>query len=310
MSTYKNPCRALPLGQRRLLALCLACLMLIGHILPQRLSASPASDQPHYLVEGIIYAEGYEDENGATARITHLQLIDAVKRIERRSGQSYALVAYDDEYDAISITSVDVSFLPAADSGSDSLRYAAFATLIPYDSRIVEIDLLDVDGNWLDTAYVEPYLEEIVFFEATETAEGYQLSWEVEPNGEDDEEPISFDVMAVSEKSGEKIMLAYRTEQTSLDVPYDYLEPNDTFVFRLLAYDASTRLEELSPRFTTPQGKEERAADEAWFADGEKDSEGEATEKGGGMTIVIVLCGLLVVVAFGAGFFLRGRNAK
>ena len=65
---------------------------------------------------------------------------------------------------------------------------------------------------------------------------------------------LEYDVLTVSQDSGDSNVLAYRTGETSLFVPYDWLDPNDTISFVLKSNDSRKTLTAVSDEFVTPDG--------------------------------------------------------
>ena len=293
---------ALGLWHTCLVAFVLCSFVAIGFT-QHTLWASPIAEQEYFLIEGIIYAEGYSGIVGRTALITNVHVIDAPRQIEQRFASEYAITAENDISDIVARANVSVSFAPATDSGNEDPTYAAYAVLIPYDPAIEEFNLYNVKGELLDYYDLKPFLHSIDYFDVEETSTGYELSWDVLFDDVDDDFPgnmlVTYDVMAVSRANGEKNVLAYRSEEAYLEVPYEYLEPNDTFVFRLLAYDGAIRLEALSDEYTTPDGSAEAAQDDEWFErssdSSESTNEGESTNM---MIWIIVPVALLAVAGF------------
>ena len=290
----------LGLWHKNFVAALLLCSFVAIGFTQHVLWASPLAEQEFFLVEGIVYADGYTGVTGRTALITNVQVIDAPRQIEQRFASEYAVTAENDIGDIVAIANISVSFAPATDSGNDAPTYAAYAVLIPYDPAIEEFNLYNSKGEWLDYYELKPFLHSIDYFDIEETDTGYALSWDVLLEEVDDDflgdMLVTYDVMAV-QVSGEKNVLAYRSEEQSLTVPYEHLDPNDTIVFRLLAYDGAIRLEELSDEYTTPDGAADAAQDEEWYEKNGDSSEEES--KGTNMMVwIIVPIALLAVAGF------------
>ena len=108
---------------------------------------------------------------------------------------------------------------------------------------------------------------------------------------------IEYDVLTVSRESGDSNVLAYRTGETTLFVPYDWLDPNDTVVFILKSNDSRKTLTAVSGEFYTPDGEEKIIADndEEWI-DFKPDNSGNSFWLYIALAIAVIIIVALVVV--------------
>lgn len=226
----------------RLTTMVLSALLLCGT------TAFAAEGEKYYMIEGTVYAQGDQ------AVIDRVEIVDGISTVVYGGRNDYALCGYDSEYNLIGIVNLDVRFEGISDGGGQPAEYAAFVALMPYDERIVELEVLDVSGMVLGFAFVYPKQSEILFFDVEETDSGFELQWNTEVYDDKYANDVDYDVMAVSQISGEKIMLAYRIKEKSLTIPYEWLDPNDTIVFMLVSNDSGSTITETSGEYDTPDG--------------------------------------------------------
>ncbi|MGD9560378.1 MAG: hypothetical protein AB7V55_07220, partial [Oscillospiraceae bacterium] len=222
------------------MAVALAAVLLAVLLAPAARVAAAQADE-YYMVEGIIYAEGYSAENGDAAQILRVQVVDAAQRVEQSGAEDYALVAFDEVGGIVSSVNPAVSFAPPADGGGEPAAYAVFTALLPTNEAIVGFDIITADGQLLASYFLEPMLLDIAWFDVEELEDGYQCSWDVLLSDDYDGRAITFDLLAVSLASGETNMLAYQITDTEIWVPHSYLYPNDHVTFRLMGYDGTAR---------------------------------------------------------------------
>lgn len=239
---------------RRVFRLISILMFTIAFILVPCFSASAAGEE-YYLVSGRIYNDG-------SGEIDRVDRVDGITSVRTQAGEEYALFACNEDGHEIYMTPIAVNFELDPRAGGGYSEYSEFAALIPYDSRITSFILYNDLFYELDAAYTDEGAQmEIAYFTAEETDGGYMLRWSVELYDEDDSYLIEYDVIAMSRSTGESNVLAYRTQDTSLFVPYDWLEPNDTVVFMLKSNDSRTTLTEVSGVFDTPDGEERTIGD-------------------------------------------------
>ena len=227
----------------RLAAMVLSALLLCGT------TAFAAEGGKYYMIEGTVYAHGDQ------ADIDRIEIVDGVSSVVYGGRNEYALCGYDLEYNLIGIVNLDVRFEGISDGGGEPAEYAAFVALMPYDERIVALAVVDASDMLLGYASVTPKQLLISFFDVEETDSGFELQWNTEVYDDKYANDVDYDVMAVSQISGEKIMLAYRIKENSLTIPYEWLDPNDTIVFMLVSNDSGSTITETSGEYDTPDGE-------------------------------------------------------
>jgi hypothetical protein len=257
-----------------------------------------AAEGKYYMVDGRVYADG-------SAEIARVDVAEGVFVVQTLEPGEYALAGLNADYYGISLTPLAVSFEPAADAGGGRSEYAEFFGLIPYDEEIVAFAVVNGEADVLAIAdiAVESAQSEIAWFDVAETDGGYDLVWEVLLADDGGADRLEYDVMAVSQDSGESNMLAYRTRETSLFVPFDWLEPNDTVVFTLRSNDSRTTLSASSEIFFTPDGKAKIVSDDEEWLD---------PEPGGAPTLYMALGAAVLILAAAAAVFVirRGKARK
>lgn len=214
------------------------------------LSALPASAsiREYFMIEGYIGING-------TAQISRIGLIEYENVMELEREGDYSLVAlYQDEL--MYSVPINVSFdVVASDMPSQTIEYSDFVVYIPADIDVSYFFIVNSEEEIVgDYVAYTPYQYGIETFNVEETNTGYSLDWNVLCEQEY-RDLLSYDVVAYSENTGEKYMLAYRTKEVSLTVPFEWLEPNDTIYFKLLSNDTITTFSESSSNFQTPDGK-------------------------------------------------------
>lgn len=216
-----------------------------------------AAYNEYYLVDGRVYSDG-------SAEINRVDIVENVSAVTSPHGDadSYVLAAIDEDYEIIEMSVLSVNFELSADAGGEYSEYSEFSALISYDAEIYAFVIIDGDYEILAEAYIDEVVQsEILYFNVEEGDGSYNLEWEVELYDDEYAYLLEYDVMTVSKESGDINVLAYRTDETSLFVPYGWLEPNDTVVFTLKSNDARTTLTALSKEISTPYGAEKIVAD-------------------------------------------------
>ena len=211
----------------------------------------------YYMVDGRIYDE-------FSAIINRVEHVDNISSVKTKAGEEYLLKSYDIYDYEISSTVISVNFELGADAGGGISEYAEFCVLVPYDESIEYFILYNSGYYPIAEAYLfESVQYEIEYFiiDEDETDGGYNLEWSVDLYDYDSEYMLEYDVMTISQKTGESNVLAYRIKEKSLFVPYDWLEPNDTVVFILKSNDSRITLTETSSEYTTPDGEVKNIAD-------------------------------------------------
>ena len=223
-----------------------------------------AAENQYYLVEGYVTP-------GGGGEITRIELVDDVAAVEVTPGTDYAISLSGEEGVIIANYPFGVSFETAPDLPFAQLDEARFAVLVPYDGATDEFNLVNRAGKVISSAYAFAWQQEIISFDVEETDTGFTLRWEVYYEAPS---PLDFDVYAVSEITGEKNVLAYRTAERELTIPYDWLEPGDTVVFVLKSNDGSSTLTAESEAFNTPAGEaKDILDDEAWEGEWQYEAE-------------------------------------
>lgn len=216
--------------------------------------AASAAESKYYMVEGRI---GNADKPGFESVITRVGIIEYSGSVKSGTGQDYAIVAEDDYGNVLHAVALDVDFKSSSDVNAPQSAYSEFVALIPYDRDIEWFSLVDSDNFMLsDASPYWNYIDEIKYIKVEDTGDGFSVEWDITLFDEWDADYVDFDLIAVSRKTGEKNMLAYRTSEKRLDVPYDWLEPNDTIYFSLRCNGGWSTLFAESNEYTTPEGVE------------------------------------------------------
>jgi hypothetical protein len=130
--------------------------------------------------------------------------------------------------------------------GIGTVSEVPFSVLIPYNEAIVNFSLYDSSNMRLWDLEVDNAVD-VSGFSVTENEYGFNLSWS-------GAEGLTYDVTAISEISGLRSVLLFRSENTYIDIPFEWLEPNDTIIFELSAYSGNGTSITLSESFVTPDG--------------------------------------------------------
>lgn len=256
--------------------------------------ASPAfaAGNKYYMIEGRI------DEFGG--EITRVGTVEMNSTIKKSTNQEYAIAAVDRDGSECYTVGLDVSFKSSSDAGVPLSEYAEFIAMIPYDSNIEEFYLYDANYEYLDSLWLEGYIQtEISYFNVSETDTGFYMEWDVSLEDDSYADWLSFDIIAVSKNTGEKNILAYRISDRFLDIPHDWLDPNDEIVFVLESNDKVSTLSAESDTFHTLDG-ESKTISEDW-------SDNEDNGGDSGFLLPVIIGG---VAAAGAGtvIFVNARK--
>ncbi|MCL2495011.1 MAG: hypothetical protein FWE98_05070 [Oscillospiraceae bacterium] len=241
---------------KKLLTLTLALALVLSF--SPALFASAADNQHYFLVEGYVTPDG-------GGEIVRIELVDDILIVKSTPGTEYAISAINGGRgayrEAIANYPFGVSFETAPDLPFAQLDEARFAVLVPLVGVIFEFDLVDRAGRVISNAQVYAREGE-VSLDVRETEAGFELRWD---DNSADPSLLDFDVYALSEITGEKNVLAYRTQEWELFVPYEWLEPDDLVVFVLKCNDGTSTLTAESEAFYTPAGEaKDILDDEAW----------------------------------------------
>jgi hypothetical protein len=222
--------------------------------------AVSAEGDNYYAVSGIIYDDG----EGIIERV---EIVFDVEDSAQNGGSDYVIIAEDYDYNMISSKAFSVKFSGYPD-GIGEVSAVPFTVLIPYDDEIYNFSLRNSYEQILFGIVIDNNID-VSDFEVTENEDSFSLSW----SGAD---YLTYDVTAVSEESGQRTVLLFRSEETSLEVPFEWVEPNDTVVFELTAQNGNGTSVFYSDSFDTPEGEAAIIAD----ADGEDwDGNSDKAEK-------------------------------
>jgi len=230
-------------------------IILVMLILIPGISVSAANK--YYMVEGRIYFDGF-------AEINRIGIVEHEGMVKSGVGQDYAVSAVNVFDGALYTTAIDVNFKSSSDVNAPPAEYAEFSALIPYDEEIAGFYLFDSDYNMLDWGSPHNSVQiEIDYFNVKQTDYGFLMDWDVTLEDDSYAQYLNFGVVAVSQKTGERNVLAYRTAEKSLNVPNDWLDPNDDIIFILESNDKYSTLFYASDVFSTPDG-EAKTITEDW----------------------------------------------
>ena len=250
-----------------------------------------AQESEYYMIDGKIYRDG-------SAEINRIDRVDGISSVKTKAGETYALVAFDKYDREIDIVALSVNFELNADMGGGFSEYSEFCALIPYNDKIVSFILFGSRYEILAEAYLDESVQvEIEHFIVEETNGGYKLDWRVKLNDYNYAHMIEYDVLTVSQNSGDSNVLAYRSKETSLFVPYDWLDPNDTVVFILKSNDSRKTLTAISGEFSTPYGEEKNVEDdEKWDDDYERSYYYNSYNSGGDFPWLYIALGIAAFI--------------
>jgi hypothetical protein len=253
--------------------------------------AVSAAGYSYYAVSGIIYDDG-------RAVIERVEKVDGIEDSAQGGGEDYAIVAEDYDFNTIDSKAFTVKFTGYPD-GIGTVSAVPFTVLIPYNDEIYSFSLRDSYNEILSEIEIDNKLD-VSDFTVKQNDGGFSLSWR-------GAEGLTYDITAVSEKSGQRTVLMYRSEETKVEIPFAWLEPNDTVIFELTAQSGSGTAVLSSERFNTPEGAAAVIADAdggegAGYADNSgrtRDSNGSVTEGNmvDALVITIAIVGGVIVLA-------------
>jgi hypothetical protein len=245
--------------------------------------AVSAAGNSYYAVSGIIYDDG-------TAYIERTEIVDGVEEAVGNGGTDYVIVAEDYDYNTIDSKSFSVKFTGYPD-GIGTVSEVPFTVLIPYSSDIYSFSLKNSSNEILSEIEINNEVD-VSDFTVTENDNGFDLSWS-------GAEGLTYDITAVSQITGLRSVLLYRSEDSSLEIPFEWLEPNDSVAFELAAQSGYGTMVLISESFDTPEGEAAVFGDadgEEW-AEGEGDvggSESEAYDTATDVIAILIIVGIIV----------------
>jgi hypothetical protein len=265
--------------------------------------AAGAAGYSYYAVSGIIYDDG-------TGIIERAEIVDGVEDAAGSGGSDYVIVAEDYEYNTLDSKAFFVKFTGYPD-GIGDVTAVPFTVLIPYRDAIYSFSLRNVSNEILSEIEINNNID-VSEFEVKQNDDGFVLSWK-------GAEGLTYDVTAVSQNTGLRSVLLYRLDETKLEIPNEWLEPNDSVVFELAAQSGNGTTTLVSGSFDTPEGTAAVIADAdggEWdeYADNSgrtRDSEGqsgELTESDidtlkkivavvGGAIVLVIIAGVFIIVS-------------
>lgn len=209
-----------------------------------------AEGYSYYAVSGIIYDDG-------TAIIERAEIVDGVEDAAQSGGSDYVIVAEDYDFNMVDSKAFSVKFSGYPD-GIGTVSSVPFTILIPYKDEIYNFSLRNTENTILSEIEIDNAID-VSDFSVKQNDDSFSLSW----SGTDD---LTFDITAVSEITGLRTVLLYRSSETEFEVPFTWLEPNDTIIFELAAQSGNGTAVFCSESFDTPEGTAAVIAD----ADGEE----------------------------------------
>jgi hypothetical protein len=260
-----------------------------------------AAGYSYYAVSGIIYDDG-------TGIIERAEIVDGVEEAEGSGGSDYVIVAEDYDYNKLDSKAFSVKFTGYPD-GIGDVTAVPCTVLIPYKDAIYSFSLRNVSNEILSEIEIDNTID-VSDFEVNQSDDGVTLSW----NGA---EGLTYDVTAVSQNTGQRFVLMYRSDETKLEIPYEWLEPNDSVVFELAAQSGNGTLTLVSESFDTPEGTAAIIADtdggeweEAYAEIDGRTREGEELTEGdmdaliktvaivGGVIVLTIIVGVIIIVSW------------
>jgi hypothetical protein len=192
----------------------------------------------YYAVSGIIYDDG-------SAYIERAEIVDGVEDSAGNGGVDYVIVAEDYEYNTVDSKAFSVKFSGYPD-GIGTVSAVPFTVLIPYSGDIYSFSLKNSSNEILSEIEINNEVD-VSDFTVSENDDSFSLSW----SGADG---LTYDVTAVSQLTGLRSVLLYRSEDTSLEIPFEWLDPNDSVTFELAAQSGYGTMVLVSGSFDTPEG--------------------------------------------------------
>jgi hypothetical protein len=268
-------------------------------------SAADLTKRSYYAVSGIIYDDG----SGAIERA---EIVDGIEDAAQGSGEDYAIVAEDYDFNTIDTKAFSVKFSGYPD-GIGTVSAVPFTLLIPYSDEIYSFSLRNSTNEILSEIEINNAID-VSDFAVKQNNDSYSLSWS-------GAEGLTYDITAVSQKTGMRTVLMYRSDETKIEIPFEWLEPNDTVVFELASQSGNGTAVLSSESFATPDGTAAVIADadgEEWgesYADNSgrtRDSEANEPTEGNmdALIITIAIVGGVLVLVIIAGVFIIVKTLK
>jgi hypothetical protein len=250
-----------------------------------------AERKDYYIVSGTIYDDG-------TAYIESAEIVLGIEDAAGNGGYDYVIIAEDYDYNVIDSKSFSVKFTGYPD-GIGTVSEVPFTVLIPYNEAIVNFSLYDSSDMRLWDFEINNSID-VSEYNITQNDYGFSLSWS-------GDEGLTYDVTAVSQISGLRSVLLYKSEDSSLEIPFEWLEPNDIVTFELAAYSGNGTAIFNSDSFDTPDGEAAVFGDadgEEW-AEGSGDIGGSESEAYDTATDIVAIL-IIVSIIVGALVFVIG----
>ncbi|MDR0986081.1 MAG: hypothetical protein LBL98_00080 [Ruminococcus sp.] len=200
--------------------------------------AVSAAGYSYYAVSGVVNDDG-------TAIIERAEIVDGIEDAAGSGGSDYVIVAEDYDFNTLDSKAFSVKFTGYPD-GIGTVKTVPFIVLIPYRDNIYSFSLRDVNNNILSEIEINNALD-ASDFTVKETSDSFNLSWKGAKG-------LTYDITAVSEKTSLRKVLMYRSGETKLDIPFEWLEPSDSVVFELSAQSGNGTVVLYSDVFNTPEG--------------------------------------------------------
>jgi hypothetical protein len=237
----------------------------------------------YHAVSGVIYDDG-------TGVIERVEVVMGVENAAQPGGMDYVILAMDADSTVLDSYAFSVKFTGYPD-GIGTVTEVPFTALIPYNADITRFLLQDASNQVLSEIELDSEIE-VSDFTAVQNESSFSLTWS-------GSEGLTYDVTAYSQTTGQRDVLLYRSEDTGIEIPFEWVQPNDTIHFELAAHDGMGTVVLTSDSFDTPDGAALEIADadiEMEFpAEGEGD---ELTDNDtNAIVITIIIVGGVIVLA-------------
>jgi hypothetical protein len=164
----------------------------------------------------------------------------------------YVILAMDSDSTVLDSYAFSVKFTGYPD-GIGTVTEVPFTALIPYNADITRFLLQDASNQVLSEIELNSDID-VLDFTAVQNESSFSLSWS-------GSEGLTYDVTAYSQTTGQRDVLLYRSEDTGIEIPFEWVQPNDTIHFELAAHDGMGTVVLTSDSFDTPDGAALEIAD-------------------------------------------------